>query len=618
MRSIYKIHTNNKYCINILAILFSLIATAGITEMIKGEKEYLSFSNSIFSILAFFVVCLTWKYTFNHLKRKGVGWSIALSVFFSASLCLGSNLLEYGYSYINQITTFRKIIEGSFFWAPIITIIIDTIPKAYRKLRTLDSGKIYKFSLKHPKALYMIEFLLIYFSWMPIFLASYPGIYGYDSVYQIEYYTSHHLVLNHPFIHTLLLGFFTVTVGNFLGSVEKGFSIYILIQMGILCFAFSELMRCLRKWNIPQVFRLFTLALVILLPTNAVMAISSTKDTIYSATFLLLLLQLANAVVNRNYFDSHRTMVATTVILFFNLIFRNNAIYVNVLALIIALICFHDRKLNKKISINFCVTFLCFIIYSGPITTALGGVKTDSLHEMMSVPVMQLSRSAIMGKEQLTEDDIEEIEKYIPNYAKYLDNQEGISDLMKNSFNSDLFRKDPIHFLKLYFRIGTKCPTAYVDAFLRMTIGLWYPDMNYRDPQAYHPYWEYKNTVNNGNSNWLIIQRKTMKGFEGLESLMNDLAYNNTYQKIPVISLLFSSGFYVWIMLLFFLYSLRKRKYILLAPWGFLFSLWLTLLLGPVVLYRYMYPFIICTPLLIALLLHQEEIVNSLEVKKIG
>ena len=470
----------------------------------------------------------------------------------------------------------------------------------------------------HPKALYIIEFLLIYFSWMPIFLASYPGIYGYDSVYQIGYYISHHFGLHHPLIHSLILGFFTITVGNFFGSAEEGFSIYILIQMGILSFAFSELMRCLRKWNIPQIFRLFTLALIILLPTNAIMAISSTKDTIYSATLLLLLLQFANAVVNKKYFDSKMTMVTTAIILFLNLIFRNNAIYVDALSLIIALICFHDWKLNKKVLIIYFTAFLCFIIYSGPITTSLGGVKADSIPEMVSVPVMQMSRSATIGKEQLTEGDIQEIEEYIPDYMKYSDNQQGISDLMKNSFNSDLFRENPMHFMKLYFRIGMKCPTAYIDAFLRTTIGLWYPDMNYSDPQAHHPYWEYDNTVDNSDNNWLIIRRQTMTGFEGIEFLMHDLAYSNSYQKLPIISLLFSSGFYIWIMLVFITYAFQNKMYKLLVPSGFLFSLWLTLLLGPVVLYRYVYPFVICTPLLIALLLHQEDIINSLGEQEIG
>ena len=99
------ININNKFRNNILTILFSAISTAGISDMIKGQREFLSFSNSIFSIIAFFAMYFTWKYTFNHLKINGVGWNIALSVLFSTSLCLGGNLLEDGYSCLNQITT---------------------------------------------------------------------------------------------------------------------------------------------------------------------------------------------------------------------------------------------------------------------------------------------------------------------------------------------------------------------------------------------------------------------------------------------------------------------------------------------------------------------------------
>lgn len=68
--------------------------------------------------------------------------------------------------------------------------------------------------------------------------------------------------------------------------------------------------------------------------------------------------------------------------------------------------------------------------------------------------------------------------------------------------------------------------------------------MNYRDPQAYHPYWEYdmkfkKSTVGNG---WLLVQRHTPRMMKWLNNFYENLTYKNNYQKIPVISMAFSSG----------------------------------------------------------------------------
>ena len=71
--------------------------------------------------------------------------------------------------------------------------------------------------------------------------------------------------------------------------------------------------------------------------------------------------------------------------------------------------------------------------------------------------------------------------------------------------------------------------------------------------------------------------------------------------------MLFSSGFMCWILLGYFAYYfyMRQRKY--LFPAFFVLLLWGTMLLGPVVLYRYVYPIAITTPLLITSALTMRE-----------
>jgi len=252
-----------------------------------------------------------------------------------------------------------------------------------------------------------------------------------------------------------------------------------------------------------------------------------------------------------------------------------------------------------------------YVIYSGPITVSLNGINPQSVKEYMSIPCVQLSRSMSDYQSKLTYEEKLLINKYVPAWHIYHKNQEGISDLMKRSFNSDEFKRNPMEFFKLWYSVGIKTPISYIDAFARITIGLWYPDMNYRDKLAYHPYWEYESTKQRNDTNWLIVKRETVKGFNWLDRLLYKISYQNSYQKIPVISMLFSSGFQTWIMFIYIGWCFYKKLYVYLAPVSFIFFYWLTMLLGPVVLFRYVYPMFLVNFLLVATMLAPNEFVEE-------
>jgi hypothetical protein len=279
------------------------------------------------------------------------------------------------------------------------------------------------------------------------------------------------------------------------------------------------------------------------------------------------------------------------------MIFRSQGVYVFIFSAIFGLVCL--RKYWKRMLIIIIAPLLLYMVYSGPITSVLNGEKFDSIHEMLSVPCVQLSRAAYYDRSELTTSEKKQVKQYIPDYTT-IKATPAISDSMKNTFNTPLFRKNPSRFITLWAKIGMKKPLTYVDAFARITIGLWYPDMNYRDPQAWHPYWEYTSTQQNSKGTYYIVGRKTPKGMEWLAHIYSKLTYNNSYQKVPVLSLLFSSGFYAWVMFYYIAWCIYKKRYQYLYPAAVVFGLWLTLVLGPVVLYRYVFPIAVVLPLLFA------------------
>jgi hypothetical protein len=78
------------------------------------------------------------------------------------------------------------------------------------------------------------------------------------------------------------------------------------------------------------------------------------------------------------------------------------------------------------------------------------------------------------------------------------------------------------------------------------------------------------------------------------------LAYEDYIQNLPGITLLFSAAAPLWVMLLYIAMCIYYKQYKKLPLIGFGFGLLLTLFLGPVVLYRYVYPLIVSVPLFLS------------------
>lgn len=506
---------------------------------------------------------------------------------------MGRNIVLYNQTNINMLYTWYVIFVMAIFWASLVAIILEKCSAINLKFQ---KGNLYSKKVSLKKC-FLISWILIFLAWIPGLIATYPGVYGYDSVYQLGDYLSDKVSLHHPIIHTYFFGFCVETLGNFFNNRQFGFLIYSLIQMVVLSGCFAAVCWYMAKKGLSKVFRIAFLLLFMFLPTNQILSFSSTKDVLYSGFFMLMIMMFMLLVEDSNRFRNKKFLLILLGTIFLQNIFRNQGIYVVLFGLVVGFI-FWSKHWKKLLLILFS-SMLIFEIYSGPVTVnLLRGEKSHDVHEMMSVPCMQLSRVMINNPEQLTEKEKKKIAEYIPNYMAY-QQFEAISDSMKNTFNEKKFHKSPMDFFKLWLTVGLKNPVNYIDAFARLTIGLWYPDMNYRDPSAWHPYWEYTSTAQNSNKTWIVVKRSVPKSMKWLNEFYEKLTYENTYQKVPVIAMLFSSGLMIWIVLLYVAYCIYTKNYSYLLPVSFVIGLWLTLILGPVVLYRYVYPIACAIPVLV-------------------
>lgn len=594
-------------------VIIALLSEYAISNMLKTKPEYYTFGNSVFALLL--LPALVWLFgrvvLIKDIRLKTV--SAVLGSAFSLFTVVGANMLNYGSVGVGKTAELLSFIFGIPLFSAVIAVILNFLcnrePTAAK-----NNGLRKKLGEFSEKKVFFVCLILIFAAWMPGLIASYPGIYAYDCVYQMGFYNSGVINLHHPLIHTYLLGFFVENVGTWLKSREIGLFLYSLLQMLILSSVFSCCVCFIKRRGLSVNFQLAALALFMFLPTNAIMSFSATKDVLYAAFFAMFTLVIFDVCREPELLKSKKFFLKTVLFAFLQIIFRNQGVYVFLFAVVVGFIFLAGYR--KRVLALFLCTAVVFGIYSGPVTKLLHGEKERTVKEMMSVPAVQLSRAYCYNGDALTAEETRMIESYIPNCKAYTVT-EGISDLVKNTFNSELFKENPMKFIKLWIKVGLKLPLAYVDAFAKISIGYWYPDMNYRDKTAWHPYWEYKSTEQNSENTWVTVERTPPKFMKPLTDFYDKLTYGNGYQKIPVVSMLFSSGFTVWIMLFMLAWCIYSKKYKYLFAIGIPFSLWLTLLLGPVVLYRYIYPMAVTVPLMLAVML-SESLPKKTEEKQNG
>lgn len=588
-RNIYKL----------LITILSFESVIFVQYLLKNPNQDLSYSNSWISVLVFIVFYKMYEYTdLSKLERKSSLVLVCLSILYAMLLVPGVNLYHFNSINVSQLNTWIKVIGN----IPLIFIIIiyayNCLPKINETFSTDNKLKRF-FDWRRS---WLIIWLIIILCWFVVLLTTFPGNYSYDAGYQLQDYLNHKAInLHHPLAHTELLIFFVLRVGkDTLGSARQGLFIYTLVQVLWLSFAYSRMLEYLRKINLNYIFRLCILLLFCISPYFGIMSISATKNVPYTASFIILILWYLqrNMLLKRMNRLSYWLIFSCLALV--NLVFENQGIYVILLALVVSAI--YQKNIRKELLISCVVILLGGIIYNGPVTKSLHGysLPKDRARESLSIPIMQLSSVASQKGKNITRHEVSEVRGYIPNYKIYVStNCQALSDPLKGDFNSGKYLKDKKAFWILWAKLGQKNIVEYLNAFGKMTVGYWYPDTSYPDWRTwYKPYLEHADhTERKGDKYWYYIPITTPQVLEPLYEYYNQ--FNKSYhdQRVPVLSMINSIGFNVYILFFFaaWIIIFSKKRYVFLLVMTI--GLWGTFLLGPVVLYRYAFSIVSVVPL---------------------
>lgn len=461
---------------------------------------------------------------------------------------------------------------------------------------------------------FLLSWGLTALAWLPGYLAYYPAICSYDTPIQTGQIVSNMYNDHHPIAHTLLVEGFMKLGEAVTGSVNTGIALYALVQLLCLSAVFALGIALLRAWNASWPWLLGLLLYAMFFPFHMYMSVTTTKDTVFSVFFLLQMMTLYGILRRRrdtllpDLWDGGFLLSTIGMVLF-----RTNGRYALLVLLAALLITALFAKKAKRLFGRLLLISLGGFAAGSVILSLLftvSGAQQGDRREMLSMPIQQLARCMVYhgGAGVLAEDDntMEETDKALirdflldEGYREY---RPDISDPVKRHTNTYVFVYRMKEFMTTYFRLLGQYPGDYINAALAVNAGYLYP---WDKSHAYINVSEGSRGMGYIQTNWVeeeLNPRGIYKDskWEGLHGLLERYAESNSHLKAPVLRLLLAPGAYLWLYLLLAGYLMLHKRYILLIPLSLTLGYYGTLLLGPAVQLRYIYPVMTALPFVFA------------------
>lgn len=445
--------------------------------------------------------------------------------------------------------------------------------------------------------------MVIFLCWLPVFLAYYPSVFAYDAEGQLYQVIAGDYSTHHPLLHTLFLGAF-FKLGGVLGSYSAGMALHSIVQMILLAAAFAFVLSYLYEKGISRWRRMLLLAFYALFPTNSVLSLSTTKDVLFSALVLLYTMLLYHMICDKKMQVDKRDGAACVILSVLLLLFRNNAVYAFLVSMPLVYAGYRKWQIGEERAQSasfgartYLVLSIAALLFFAVCSAGLRAgthAHSGSPREMLSVPLQQMARTRVKEEQRIDPALRKELEKYIPAEWVFAAYDPHLADPVKNRA---VIHDDPAGLIETWVKLGMRHLDVYVDAFLDNCVGCWYLE-DISHAQIY-------GIGTESGFGYLSTDNRTMPAgceiiphsyLPGLRSLLEKIVSDNQYQRIPVLRIIFAPAFYWWMLCIYMAVAVYRRKYIMLLPVCFLGAYYLTLLLSPAVLIRYMYPFVVTVP----------------------
>ena len=131
------------------------------------------------------------------------------------------------------------------------------------------------------------------------------------------------------------------------------------------------------------------------------------------------------------------------------------------------------------------------------------------------------------------------------------------------NYNRNAFEEDKIGYLKLWIKLVFKHPNVAFESYGISTLGYWYPNVIDR---------AYENSIAINDFDLRIIPKSTKITQKYISSLVRE--------DIPFISIMWSIGTYVWILIIFIYISVKRKGIGFIYNYIPVISVWFTIMIA--------------------------------------
>ncbi len=555
-----------------IALIIQIVIGAGAVMLYEGIRV----TNVLSLPLVFCLYLLFTKAPVLSTKKdKYITFITAAIIDFLLFLHGTQVIHQYSFESVEKIIALLIMMIGAFI---IIERILESLyVVATDRMIVVDNNEDVK------KLGFIKPFLIILGCWLPFFLWLFPGNVTSDSTTQILQAISHSYSNHHPVFQTWLIQGVLMLTSIFTDSLNAVVAICIIVQSTFLAFVFAYVINTLSEFKVKKTICIGVLLYYAIMPYNIMMALNMWKDTLFSAGFLLLIVSLWKIGYTRNKMDLVFLFMGGILVC----MLRNNGWYAFIVLFPIASIFLWGRR--KDAIIVLAMIFAISLGIRGPIFDRLN-VSNPNVVESLAIPMQQIANvitkeGRITASEICLISEVIEIERVPETYDVHV--ADPIKNLILEKGNTDFIVENKGDFLKLWLSIGLKNPGMYLEAFVNQTEGYYNPDIQR---------WQYTQGVWDTQMPIYSTPLLPLQICNFLKWYVSDWMY-----RIPLLGMLKSIGFFVWIMFILLGLCIIRKRYEIILIYFPLVLYWGTLLVATPVAdeFRYIYCLFIAMPILI-------------------
>ncbi len=561
----------------------------------------LKFSNSAFSLLLFFAIFLLLN---TERKRQGDSrkaiYTHILGLLFSVMTAFGYSLDTYG-AVEGKGMIFCIIIYAHVF-AKLLSFVWHLLEKGEAMLGKPAQGFTKKLDniVGWLAARPLVIALLIIAAWVPAFMADFPGGFRYDATRELNQvmdgYNGDFPLLHSAIITTLIPFFHKLT-----GSYNTGIAVYTSLQILMISAMYTHIICVLVNRRVNCYLVLAALLYIAFFPVIQILAVQEVRDVLFSALLMysVFLLYLINSDKDR-VFSNYRNPILFSLVLTLTILARNNnAGFVAVLIVIVlgVILWLQNYKKYPAAATVLSVSLVAFyVLISLSLKAICQPYEEPSANASLSLPAQCLARAYIDN--ELSEEEAQLFSKYIDveNMDYAAENADGTKGELRNPAGI-------VDFARFFVRTGLKYPVSYFNAIVANSQNMWFPPSvidGYN--QLYklngQPYREWDKCYYSITD---IIEEPAVHAgvLPGLLKYYTQIGLQISFEKIPIISMLFSIGFQFWVLLNCLFYNLYRKNRKLIVPLCVLLLYMVLSAFGPLVLLRYYAAIFFSVPMLL-------------------